>query len=313
MLGLVSIIGIIIGIIIIIGSSVKKVKEGKMLGTIVTIVAIVIMLSQSFVIIDAGEVGVQVMFGKVLEQTLSEGFNPKPPVVDVVTYEVRLQEYTMSSSHDEGDIRGDDASTVITKDNLELSIDMSIWYSINGSKASDIYKKIAKNSYDLKRKIIRPAVKNVLRDVSTRYTFKETIAKRNEYAQEMETALKEVFDDKGIDTDRVLIRKVDPPMSVKKSIENKLVQQQNLETKQLELEKASKDAEIRRVNAQGLADAQEIILKKLDPLYVQYEAIQSYKELAKSENTTFVIAPTDPKASGMPMILNLENGKKRSK
>ncbi|MBI9032356.1 prohibitin family protein [bacterium] len=309
MIAVLGISGIIIGIItFFVGRSQMK-KETKMAGNIITLIGIIAILSQSFVIINPGEVGVQVFFGRVLDTTLRDGFNLKNPFIEIVTFEVRLQEYTLSSIPNEGDVIGDDAIKVITRDNLELTIDLSVWYTINADLVTDIYKNIAKNNIDLKAKIIRPSVRNVTRNVATKYSFKETIEKREQFSQEMEFELKEIIDTKGITTDRVLIRKVDPPQSVKNSIENKLVQEQNLETKALELDKAAKDAEIRTVTAQGIADAQAIIQDKLTPLYIQYEAVQAYKELANSNNTTFVIAPTSATASGMPLILDLNQGK----
>ncbi|OQY37677.1 MAG: hypothetical protein B6226_04950 [Candidatus Cloacimonetes bacterium 4572_65] len=311
MLAVIALVGIIVGSIAFIVSKSKQNKEGKVIGNVIFIFSVVLILSQSFTIVDAGEVGVQILFGKVLEEPLNEGLQAKIPFVNVVRYDIRLQEYTMSSAKGEGEMYGDDTIKAITKDNLEISIDLSVWYMINSKKVSNIYKTIARNNYDLRKKIVRPAVKNVVRNVTTKYNFKETIGKRQEFATEMELALAEIFDSKGITTDRVLIRKIDPPLSVKKSIENKLVEQQNLETKQLELEKAHKDAEIKKAQAQGIADAQEIIQKKLEPLYIQYEAIQAYKELANSNNSTFIIAPTDPNASGMPLILNVERSKSK--
>jgi len=309
MIAVLGISGIIIGIItFFVGRSQIK-KETKMAGNLITLIGIIAILSQSFVIINPGEVGVQVFFGKVLDTTFRDGLNLKNPFIEIVTFEVRLQEYTLSSIPNEGAVIGDDAIKVITRDNLELTIDLSVWYTINADLVTDIYKNIAKNNIDLKAKIIRPSVRNVTRNVSTKYSFKETIEKREQFSQEMERELKEIIDTKGITTDRVLIRKVDPPQSVKNSIENKLVQEQNLETKALELEKAAKDAQIRTVTAQGIADAQAIIQDKLTPLYIQYEAVQAYKELANSNNTTFVIAPTDANASGMPLILDLNQGK----
>lgn len=309
MLAIIGIVGIVLGIIVFFVSKSKNNKESKLIGNVITLVAIITVLSQSFTIINPGEVGVQVFFGNVLEQTLSNGFNLKNPFVDIVRFEVRLQEYTLSSLASEGNIYGDDAIKVITRDNLELTIDLSVWYTINSDLVTDIYRNIAKNNSDLKSKIIRTSVRNVTRNVATKYSFRETIEKREQFSHEMERELREIIDSKGITTDRVLIRKVDPPISVKNSIENKLVQEQNLETKSLELQKAAKDAEIRKVTAQGIADSQEIIQDKLTPLYIQYEAVQAYKELANSNNTTFVIAPTDSNASGMPLILNLNQSK----
>jgi hypothetical protein len=66
----------------------------------------------------------------------------------------------------------------------------------------------------------------------------------------------------------------------------------------------SGEAEIKIIEAQGLAKAQQIINSTLTPYYLQHEAIESYTKLAGSQNTTFVILPTSPNSAGMPLILN---------
>ena len=57
-----------------------------------------IFASMFFKIIDAGEIGVQVLFGRMKDHVLTEGFNIKSPFVRVYTYSIRLQEFTMSSA-----------------------------------------------------------------------------------------------------------------------------------------------------------------------------------------------------------------------
>ena len=73
---------------------------------------------------------------------------------------------------------------------------------------------------------------------------------------------------------------------------------------QYKKQKATQETEIKIIEAQGLARAQQIINSTLTPYYLQHEAIQAYTKLAGSPNTTFVILPTSPNSAGMPLILN---------
>ncbi len=52
--------------------------------------------------IEPGYVGVQKLFGKVNSNTLESGLNVINPLVEVVTFDIRTQNYTMSGVQDEG-------------------------------------------------------------------------------------------------------------------------------------------------------------------------------------------------------------------
>ena len=62
--------------------------------------------------IEAGHVGVQSLFGKVQERTLNSGLNFINPFVAVNVFDIKTQNYTMSSIATEGDKTGDDAIRV---------------------------------------------------------------------------------------------------------------------------------------------------------------------------------------------------------
>lgn len=260
--------------------------------------------TRNFKIIDAGEVGVQVRFGRVLEQTLSQGFNTKSPFVDVYVYNIRLKEYTMSVAVGEGEKEAPDEVRARTKDNSNISLDATVWWAIDPDSAFDIYRKVSKNEAGLKDMIIRPAVRASMRDVAALFTLDELMKNREIFGDKVTEYLVVAVVGKGIYVDRVLIRSIEPPEMVDASIQEKLRAEQELQRKEFELLKAEKDAEIREVTAVGIANAQEIIQEKLTPLYVQYEAIQAYRELAGSPNTTFVILPTSTEGVGLPLIID---------
>ncbi|MCA6476144.1 MAG: prohibitin family protein, partial [Chitinophagaceae bacterium] len=85
--------------------------------------------------IDAGKIGVQSLFGKVQSQVLPSGLNLINPLMDVLELDIKTQNYTMSGVHDEGNKDGDDAIRVLTADGLEVTIDLTVLYSLIPSEA----------------------------------------------------------------------------------------------------------------------------------------------------------------------------------
>lgn len=256
-----------------------------------------------FTVMDAGAVGVQVMFGRVLDRPLTAGFQTKSPFVKVVRYSTRLKEYTMSIATGEGAKAGNDSIEARTKDNSQVNIDATIWWSVDPLSAFDVYRKIAQDDNSLADLVVRPASRTAIRDEAAGYDLAGLMQQRDQFSSGVYARLKTAVAGKGILIDKVLVRTIIPPKIVDDAIQAKLKAEQELAQKTFELQKTQKDAEIRITEARGIASAQEIIQQKLTPLYVQYEAIKAYERLAGSPNTTFVIMPTSPNASGMPLIL----------
>ncbi len=108
---------IFIGIIaIVFGFSVAKanspLRPHATLIRLLGLGAIVVgLLMTSLVQIEPGEVGVQKLFGKVSNTTLPSGLNFKNPLVEIVPFDIKTQNYTMSGVESEGEVRGDDAIT----------------------------------------------------------------------------------------------------------------------------------------------------------------------------------------------------------
>src|ERR1035437_9158507 len=150
---------ILIGIIIFIASfSLKKLDHPltQYSGIIRTIGLVVILLgflTSCIKQIDAGEIGVKSLFGKVQDDILLSGLNFVNPLVEVKSIDVRTQNYTMSAVTKEGDVPGDDAIRVLTADGLEVVIDLTVLYHVQSSEAPNIVREIG---YDFKNIIVRP-------------------------------------------------------------------------------------------------------------------------------------------------------------
>ena len=243
-------------------------------------------VSAVFVQIEPGEVGVQTLFGSVQPHVLTEGLNVVNPLVDVVHYDVRTQNYTMSAIHDEGDHEGDDAIRVLTADGLEVVIDLSVLYHIIPEKAPDILRTIGKNIKDV---IVRPVSRTKIRDNAVFYDAVALYSsKREEFQQKIFQSIEKEFADRGIVLENLLIRNIQLPESVKQTIESKINAEQESQKMKFVLEKEKQEADRKRVEAQGISDYQRILTSTLTDKLIQYEQIKAQREIATSNNAKVI-------------------------
>ncbi|HMU47686.1 MAG TPA: prohibitin family protein [Chitinophagaceae bacterium] len=265
------------------------------------IIFVIGLLVKSMIQIEAGQVGVQKLFGKVQDNVLQSGLHFINPLVDVIHMDVKTQNYTMSGVHDEGLKSGDDAIRVLTSDGLEVTIDLTVLYKLIGSEAPRIVKE---TGVDYTDKIVRPLTRTKIRDNAVYY---EAVAlysnKRDEFQQRIFKSIEEDFKKRGLFLEQLLVRNITLPPSVKATIEQKINAEQDAQKMQFVLLKEKQEAERKRVEAQGIADYQRIINQGLTDKQLQYEQIKAYLELAKSENAKVVIMGK----GNSPVILDTKN------
>jgi regulator of protease activity HflC (stomatin/prohibitin superfamily) len=237
--------------------------------------------------IDAGEVGVQSLFGKVQDEILTSGLNFVNPLMSIKTIDVRTQNYTMSGVHNEGDVSGDDAIRVLTADGLEVVIDLTVLYRVQATEAPRIVKEIG---YDFKNVVIRPITRTKIRDNAVYYTAVDLYSlKRDEFQSRIFKTIEANLKARGLVLEQLLVRNITLPVSVKGSIEEKIKAEQDAQKMQYVLQKEKQEAERKRVEAQGIADYQKIISQGLGDKQLQYEQIQVMKGLITSPNAKVII------------------------
>jgi regulator of protease activity HflC (stomatin/prohibitin superfamily) len=237
--------------------------------------------------IDAGQIGVQSLFGKVQDEVLSSGLNFVDPLMDIKTIDVRTQNYTMSGVHNEGDVAGDDAIRVLTADGLEVVIDLTVLYRVQANQAPKIVREIG---YDFKNVVVRPITRTKIRDNAVYYTAVDLYSiKRDEFQTRIFKTIEENLKSRGLVLEQLLVRNISLPASVKGSIEEKIKAEQDAQKMQYVLQKEKQEAERKRVEAQGIADYQKIISMGLGDKQLQYEQIQAMKGLMTSPNSKVII------------------------
>jgi regulator of protease activity HflC (stomatin/prohibitin superfamily) len=244
-------------------------------------------LTSTIVQINAGQVGVKTLFGKVQTDIVTSGLNLVNPLVDVVRFDTKTQNYTMSGVHDEGDKSGDDAIRVLTEDGLEVVIDLSVLYRIVPGDAPKIVREIG---VDYRDKIVRPITRTRIRDNAVFYNAIDLYSnKRDEFQARIFKTIEYDFKSRGLVLEQLLVRNITLPETVKRSIEEKIKAEQDAQKMTFVLSKEKQEAERKRVEAQGIADYQRIINTGLTSNQLQYEQIKALKEIALSPNSKVII------------------------
>jgi len=244
-------------------------------------------ITAAVVQINAGHVGVQVLFGEVKPTVLHEGLNIVNPLVDVKEMSVQTQNYTMSATYGEGDKAGDDAIRVLSKDGLEVEIDLTILYRVMPNKTPNIFRELG---LDYRDKIIRPTARTKIRENAVYYNAIDLFSTLREPFEAAITAgIVKDLKARGIEMEKLLIRNINLPKSVKESIERKITAVQDAQRMEYILQKEKQEAERKRVEAQGIADAQRIINSGLSDKLIQFESIKVQRELVNSPNSKIII------------------------
>jgi regulator of protease activity HflC (stomatin/prohibitin superfamily) len=275
----------------------SKIHPTRWVVGFIVLVGVIVLAGSSFVIIEAGEVGVVSTFGKVRTSSLASGFHVKNPFSKIIRLSARTNSYTMSAAYAEGEIQGDDSIQALAKDGGTVSFDVTVLYRLLPEAAPEVYRTLG---VEYSQNIIRPEIRSVIREVAARYPVNELYStKRDEVQSSILSELKTNLEPRKIVIEDVLLRNVSVSESLLKSIGEKLTAEQEVQRQQFEIEKAKKEAERKVIEAQGQRDAQKIIDQGLSQNYLYYLYIQNLKD---RQGTIYV--PLNP-STGMPTFKGL--------
>lgn len=255
------------------------------------IIVLLIVLLNSTVTIGYGEAGVLFRTlgeGVVTDEPpLGEGFHVIAPWNEVYIYNTKQQEVF------------EEKMQVLSSNGLEISVDVSILYQPKRSELGLLHQ--TKGS-DYLNTIIVPEVRAMTRSVVGRYTPEQLYStKRDAIQKEIEEESKKRIETQHIQLNTVLVRDVTLPPSIKQAIERKLGQEQESLEYEFRLEKARKEAERQRIDAEGKAAANRILNASLTDKILKEKGIEATLELSKSSNSKVVVIGSGK--DGMPIIL----------
>jgi regulator of protease activity HflC (stomatin/prohibitin superfamily) len=257
---------------------------------VIGIILLIILIAKSAVTIDSGEAGVlyRTFGGGVVtdEPPLGEGFHIVAPWNKVYIYEVRRQEIF-------------EKMKVLSSNGLDIQLDASAWYMPRYEDLGRLHQEIGENYL---QRILLPTIRSAARSVVGRYTPEQLYSsKRDAIQREIFEETKKIVDDQYIVLDEILVRDVTLPPTIKDAIERKLRQEQESLEYEFRLEKAEKEAEKQRIEAQGKADANRILSASLTDKILQDKGIEATMKLSESQNSKVIVIGSGD--SGLPIIL----------
>jgi regulator of protease activity HflC (stomatin/prohibitin superfamily) len=280
---------IVVGILILItgffvaGFDPLMKKYTTLIKTIGAVVVIVGLSLKCVVQVEPGQVGVQKLFGKVNNNILESGLNLVNPLIKVVMFDVRTENYTMSGIMDEGTKQGDDAIRVLSADGLEVIVDLTVLYKVVPTEAPRILKEVG---IDYRNVLVRPICRTKIRDNAVYYDAVALYStKRDEFQSRIFSSIETNFKERGLMLEQLLVRNLTLPASVKATIESKINAEQDAQKMTFVLQKERQEAERKRVEAQGIADYQKILSTGLSDKLLQYEMI---KAISASPNAKLI-------------------------
>lgn len=251
-----------------------------------------------YTIVEAGTVEIKKTFGYVAPDVFYPGFNLKNPLTETIWFDTRTRQYTMSFLASNSTTGVVDPISALTKEGLSIDVDLTVLYHLVPEKAPEVYQTIGVN---YESQIIRPLIRSTVRDVIALYEAKDVYSeKRPSVTEDIFTRLSEELDKRGLVLENILIRDVQLPKELQASIETKLTAEQEAQKYDFILQTEQKEAERKKIEAEGQAASQRIVSESLTKEYLQYLYINSLKD---RQGTIYV--PVNPD-NGMPLFKNVE-------
>lgn len=244
-------------------SSNKKNQDFYRAVQLAILIVTLAILSNFFVIVNAGERGVLMQFGKVQEQVLGEGIHVIfPTVYTVQKLSVRVQKQEISA----------EASS---KDLQDVFTDVALNWHIIPEEANAIFQQIG-DEKEVVARIIDPAVEEVLKAVMAKYTAEEIITKRGEVKAAVDDSLTLRLLTYHIAVDDISLVHVHFSQRFSEAVEAKQIAEQEAKRGEFLALKAVKEAEAKVNLAKGEAEVQRLLRDNLTPELLERQAIEKW-------------------------------------
>jgi regulator of protease activity HflC (stomatin/prohibitin superfamily) len=271
-------------------------------GLIVLLVVaglVLLTLGRTVRIVPQARAGVVERLGRY-SRTLTPGLAIVVPFVDRVRDMMDLREQVVSF----------DPQPVITEDNLVVSIDTVIYFQVTDAKAA---------TYEIANYIqgIEQLTVTTLRNVIGGMALEKTLTSRDEINNQLRGVLDEATGKWGIRVNRVELKAIDPPSSIKETMEKQMradrekratileaegVKQAQILTAEGEKQSSILRAEGQRqaaiLQAEGQAKAIDTVFRAIhegdaDPKLLAYQYLQVLPQIAQGESNKVWIIPSE--------------------
>ena len=288
------------------------------LRTIISVLLVGVCLTSCTRIIQ-GEVGVKRRLGKVGKRAISPGlvvFNPL--TTRVIKIPVRTVNLEISTG-------------LPSKEGLTIKSEISILYRIKSNSAIEMLETIG---LDFEEVIILPVFRSASADVCARFMAKDMhSAERSKIEKEIREQMMLTLEPRGFIIEAVLMKNITLPAGLSKAIEDKLQAEQDAQRMEFILQRETKDAErkvieaegakqitiiaaegqkqsdilraegeksARVIEAEGIKQANDLMNASLTPTILKYKSIEAFMNLSESNNSKVIITDGKTPIMGLP-------------
>jgi prohibitin 2 len=235
-------------------------KRSFRLILILGIILLIFVFSRPWVQVGAGERGVVLNFGAVQDNVLGEGLHFRIPVVQTVALmDVKVQKSLTNAAASSSDLQ-------------EVSSEVALNYHIIPDKANVVYQTIGVN---FKERIIDPAVQEVVKAVTARYTAEELITKRPAVSEAMRANLSERLLEHNIAVDAFSIVGFSFSKIFMEAIESKQTAEQLALKARRDLERIKIEAEQKITAATAEAESLRLQRANISPDLIELRRIEA--------------------------------------
>lgn len=214
--------------------------------------------------IPAGYVGVVYnMNGGVDGEVLTQGWHVVSPTKKVTTYSIGIEQSYLTAE-DKGDSKKDESFSIPTSDGKTVKVNLEFSYRFDESRVAQTFTQFkGKSGEAIKDSFIKPKVIAWTQEVSANYPVTDIFGdKRTEINGELDTYLRQKFDQYGIIIDTVNFTDISVDEETAAAIQKKVTAQQELELANIEAQtakiQAEKDREVAEIEAQKNKSVAEI-------------------------------------------------------
>jgi len=259
-------------------------KVPKKLVVIVGVIIFVLVFFRPWVQVGAGQRGIVLNFGAVQKQVLDEGLHLRIPVMqEIVLMDVKVQKAETDAAAASADLQ-------------DVTSRVALNYHVVPDKANVVYQNIG---IQFKERIIDPAILEVVKAVTAKYSAEELITKRPAVSEAMRVALMERLLVNNIAVDAFSIVTFSFSKIFTEAIESKQTAEQLALKAKRDLDRIKIEAEQKITTARAEAESLRLQRANISPDLIELRKIEANMKAIEKWNG---ILPQVTGGGAVPLI-----------
>lgn len=243
--------------------------------TLMLLLSAVVLVS-SCATVRQGEVGIKRRFGKIDSTSIGPGlrtFNPFTTTILKVNIKTDDNELTIS---------------VPSREGINVTANVAMLYHIRPEAAGHIVSTIGLNFEQL---VVQSVFRSATTNTCAKFYAKDMhTSQRAEIEKEIERQVEEILSPRGFEVEKVMLKNIQLPVGLTKSIEEKLQSEQEAQRMEFVLNKERREAERKQIEAEGIRNYNRTLSEGLNAGILQYQYIDAMRQLSLSTNSKVIFS-----------------------